>query len=1045
MTTLEYDSDNRLWKTTDPRAGVETRLYWPDGQLKSVETGTGRTTSYDYDTAGQLATLVEPNGNAGGAAASDYTWTYGYDDAGNQTTAAHPDGGTLETFYDELNRPYQWDDALNHRTSVSYDNNGNISGSTNVLNKSRSYTYDDLDRQLTEVDERGKTTTSEYFATGQLKSVTSELGNKTSYGLDDDGRVTSMVEARGNAPGATAADYTWTYQYDEAGNRTRVTDPLAAYSQLAYDATNNLTQATDQLGNATDYSYDVLDRLWKVTPPAAGGTGTLETEYVYDANGNLATRTDPNAHTTSWTYDLDGLPTVRTTPVGTWNSGYDANGNLTTLETPAGSSTGTAADGTISYGYDRLGRPTSTNYSDATADVTRTFDLAGRPATMVDGSGTVTYTLDDADRPTVMARTGGGSGLNGSFSYGYDDAGNITSRTYPDTSTSTQTFDDDGRLATIVAASATTTLAYDEAGNLTGTTLPAGNGHIESRAYDRAGRLTTVENTKSATILSKHLWTLDAAGNPTKTKTTRGATDVYDVYQYDTRNRLTEACYSLLSSATNCAGATNALSYSYDKVSNRTQEIRAGSVGNTGTITSAYNSADQLTSTTKSAITTNYTYDTNGNQATAGARSFSYDLAGKPASTVAGGITSTYSYDGDGRRLSSTTGGGGADLRYTWDALAASGIPELALERDTSGNLVRRYLNGPTGALNQTNTSATYWYHHDLLNTITDVTDGSGAAQWKYEYEPYGAARTTTNVSGTAPTNNLRFNGQHLDPDTAEYHFRARQYATATGRFASLDPVENPLDRAYGVSYGYVDGRPMSETDPLGLCWPDSVCHSVRAVRREASTIRDWGVASAKGGWSAAGDLATGRTGRALGDEMYDADVRAGGGIKGKFMAASTFAYRVTQPIYDCGDGLAHGGGAAANFSNCGQAAAFVVGPKLGRLVRCEAEVADGVGALRRLEFEPSPRHGLRDRGRVSRGPTNGQAALDHSLQVRSTSPRRVGIDYDSGEFVVFNRTLGNTYHGHVRPWQELERPMQKALRDAGMADRRGRIREGNS
>ena len=352
--------------------------------------------------------------------------------------------------------------------------------------------------------------------------MTSELGNKTSYGLDDDGRVTSMVEARGNAPGATPADYTWTYQYDEAGNRTRVTDPLTSYSQLAYDATNNLTQATDQLGNATTYSYDVLDRLWKVTPPAAGGTGTLDTEYVYDANGNLASRTDPNAHTTSWTYDLDGLQTVRTTPVGTWNSGYDANGNLKTLETPAGSSTGTAADGTITYGYDRLGRPTSTNYSDATADVTRTFDLAGRPATMVDGSGTLTYTLDDADRPTVIARTGGGSGLNGSFSYGYDDAGNIPvaptrqhelpaplRRRRPSRDHHRRQRDD--------------TLGYDEAGNLTGTTLPAGNGHIESRAYDRAGRLTTVENTKSATILSKHLWTLDAAGNPTKTKTTRGA------------------------------------------------------------------------------------------------------------------------------------------------------------------------------------------------------------------------------------------------------------------------------------------------------------------------------------------------------------------------------------------------------------------------------------------------------------------------------------------------------------------------------------------
>ena len=421
MTTLEYDSDNRLWKTTDPRAGVETRLYWPDGQLKSVETVNGRKTSYDYDTAGQLATLVEPNGNAGGATASDYTWTYGYDDAGNQTTAAHPDGGTLEIFYDELNRPYQWDDALNHRTSVSYDNNGNISGSTNVLNKSRSYTYDDLDRQLTEVDERGKTTTSEYFATGQLKSVTSELGNKTSYGLDDDGRVTSMVEARGNAPGRpppTTPGHTSTTRLATApASPTR----SLAYNQLAYDATNNLTQATDQLGNATAYSYDVLDRLWKVTPPAAGGTGTLETEYVYDANGNLASEDRPErAH-----HQLDLRPRRATDRPhhtgGTWNSGYDANGNLTTLETPAGSSTGTAADGTISYGYDRLGRPTSTNYSDATADVTRTFDLAGRPATMVDGSGTVTYTLDDADRPTVMARTGGGSGLNGSFSYGYDE------------------------------------------------------------------------------------------------------------------------------------------------------------------------------------------------------------------------------------------------------------------------------------------------------------------------------------------------------------------------------------------------------------------------------------------------------------------------------------------------------------------------------------------------------------------------------------------------------------------------------------------------
>ena len=105
--------------------------------------------------------------------------------------------------------------------------------------------------------------------------MTSELGDKTSYGLEDDGRVTSMVEApatlQGRPPPTTPGHTSTT----RLANRARVTDPLAAYNQLAYDATNNLTQATDQLGNATAYSYDVLDRLWKVTPPAAGGTSTL--------------------------------------------------------------------------------------------------------------------------------------------------------------------------------------------------------------------------------------------------------------------------------------------------------------------------------------------------------------------------------------------------------------------------------------------------------------------------------------------------------------------------------------------------------------------------------------------------------------------------------------------------------------------------------------------------------------------------------------------------------------------------------------------------
>jgi RHS repeat-associated protein len=817
VTTFDYDGANRLWKTTFPRGGVETRLYWADGLLKSVQSPEGRKTSYDYDSGGELTTLVEPDGNATGGTPSDYTWTYGYDAAGNRTSEAHPDGGTTQISYDALNRPTQWTDPNNHSTSVTYDANDNVTQRTDGLSHSQTYTYDKLDRLKTATDERSKTWTYAYFATGQLQSLTSPLGNKTTYGLDDDGRTTSMVEPRGNVTGGTPSDYTWAYAYDENGNRTRVTDPLSNYVQYAYDSVDDVTQVTDQRGNATSLAYDSMNRLKQVTPPAAGGTGTLSTSYTYDGDGNLASRTDPNGHVTSWTYDLDGLPTKRTTPIGDWNLTYDSNGNLTKLETPAGSSTQTAGDGTISYGYDRMSRLTSADYSDSTPDVSRTYDSAGRLTSMSDGSGSVSYTYDAADRLTDATRSSGGSGLNGTFHYDYDNAGDVTGRTYPDSATSSATFDDDGRIASVTSGSATTSFGYDAAGNVTTVTAPSGNGYVATRTFDRAGRLTGVDNAKSGTSLSKFVWTLDAAGNPTKAQTTRGGTDTYDVYGYDTRNRLTSSCFGVASSATDCSGAANSITYAYDKVSNRTQEVRTGNVGNTGTISSSYNSSDELTSTTQGGSTTNYTYDANGNLASIGSRTFTYDLASRLVSTTSGGTTTTYSYDGDGRRLSSSTGGGGADLRYTWDELAPSGIAELALERTSAGALVRRYLDGPLGAVSFTNSSDTYYLHADPLGSVTDVTDSTGAAQWRYDYEAYGAERTTTNVSGSAPSNRLRFQGQYLDSEVSQYDLRAREYDPATGRFGALDPVENPFTSPYDGAYVYVDGRPTALVDPLGL------------------------------------------------------------------------------------------------------------------------------------------------------------------------------------------------------------------------------------
>ncbi|MFW4262330.1 polymorphic toxin MafB class 1, partial [Neisseria meningitidis] len=51
--------------------------------------------------------------------------------------------------------------------------------------------------------------------------------------------------------------------------------------------------------------------------------------------------------------------------------------------------------------------------------------------------------------------------------------------------------------------------------------------------------------------------------------------------------------------------------------------------------------------------------------------------------------------------------------------------------------------------------------------------------------------------------------------------------------------------------------------------------------------------------------------------------------------------------------------------------------------------------------YKDASYHGKNDNSVKSRAPTNGQAALDNSVQVKSTSPRRVGVDKANNEIVV--------------------------------------------
>jgi len=115
-----------------------------------------------------------------------------------------------------------------------------------------------------------------------------------------------------------------------------------------------------------------------------------------------------------------------------------------------------------------------------------------------------------------------------------------------------------------------------------------------------------------------------------------------------------------------------------------------------------------------------------------------------------------------------------------------------------------------------TTSDGVFYYHHDGIGSVTDVTNATGARQWEYGYEAFGDLRTHTQHDVGAPENLMRFTGEYYDSFTDTYHLRARQYDTHLGRFTQTDPAPSRVTDPYVASYVYVRNRPRTCTDPSG-------------------------------------------------------------------------------------------------------------------------------------------------------------------------------------------------------------------------------------
>ncbi len=318
--------------------------YTANGQQDWVQDAKGNRSDYTYDGFDRLARFNFPSATVGANVAnpSDYE-AYGYDANGNRTSRQLRSGETIASHFDAVNREW-WRDFPGSDTNDVY------------------FGYDLLDRMR--------------WARHQSTS-----GQGIDYSYDAWGGILTEV-----AYGRTLA-----FEYDEAGNRKRLTWPDLNFVEYTFDAMNRMDQvrengAVSGAGLLANYGYDVLGRRssvrfgngteagWRydgssrvltVIQDIAGTAQDLTLGFSYNNASQVLTRTLSNdnyqyvaaAATQSYTpdglnrytgYTYDGRGNLKNNGVRVFT--YDLENHLTRVDAAAGSPT------LLNLSYDPLGR-----------------------------------------------------------------------------------------------------------------------------------------------------------------------------------------------------------------------------------------------------------------------------------------------------------------------------------------------------------------------------------------------------------------------------------------------------------------------------------------------------------------------------------------------------------------------------------------------------------------------------------------------------------------------------------------------------------------
>jgi RHS repeat-associated protein len=783
-------------------------------------------TIYTYNDKGQVSAIDGPQPGNGD------TISFTYDPVtGDLIAVTRPVVGTIfYSDYDAAGQVGTVTDPNGNSTTYSYDGRGRITAiTTEADGTSISYTYTAAGELDSVTAPNGVKYAFSYDETyGRLNLVEDPLGNYIAYSYNEQGNRTEVS----HFDQSHTRHYWQRYSYQgptAAGKLWRVINPDNTFAEYTYDTGSNIASVTDPAGRKTTYTYDILKRLTTVTQP-----GDVITRYAYNSQDNLVSVTDAENHATSYTYDDSGRPISTISPdINTISYTYDPAGNLATK---------TDANGTtVTYTYDTLNRLTAVQPPDSKQIITFSYDegtngkghLTGRS----DQSGTYHYSYDAKGNLIKEEKTI--DDVTFVTAYTYDPAGILAGITYPSGRTVTYVLDAGGSIARVTTAKdgITHTLAHDIITLPFGpiTQLTYGSGTTLARRFDELYRIASI----SSGSVQNLSYTREPTGNinaitdnlnPSKSQS----------FTYDDLYRLVSANGPYGNIAYTYDAVGNRLSetadgqtdtYTYEQGANRLRSVEGATPktftydpnGNTLSENErvyAYNQHNRLSTVSEHGL---------------GVSEYVYNGKGQRIKKLTQDETRVFHYDLFGHLIAETDGEGDIAAEYAYlgdQPLAMIGerqVLEVSGEQGAASCFVSQTSWAAPLQQESSMQEAIYYIHGDHLGTPRLMTDDTSTVVWKATYKPFGEAEVDANSS---ITNNFRFPGQYFDEETGLHYNYFRYYHPNIGRYSRPDPSHSVQPRGSIIPYltpyllntpqelslfAYVKGNPLKCVDPDGL------------------------------------------------------------------------------------------------------------------------------------------------------------------------------------------------------------------------------------